>query len=603
MTARVVLFFACAAAFAQLPQPQAPPPRSEPSGRDRGRPEPSSTSVTRVDATVFDLQGQGVAGLTAADFALEADGKAQPIARCEYRTDQPLRLVVLLDDLSLTRERIDKARRSLREFMAKRLRPGDEAAILRTGSGVGSLDRFTSDPSALTAMIDRAPYNPAAEGPDAFDAGTLGALRGIVEGLRELPGRKAVLLISERLRDSKREIPDATARITSLAHRASIVLFAVDMGDAAEQRFVLEQGMAAAARDTGGQFLDRGDVAKALDGIAAQQAAYYVLTYGAEGLPFDFVGGTPRVARLAVKVKRTDVVVRARSGVFGSNDSYAEQGYRDPEREFQRAMGAEVIYGGVGAKLTGVISRGTTWQVEGVVHIDARDITFVKGLDGLYRTTLDTALALCGENGGTVKDISRTVDAVLSQEKYAMFAAHGFEYTLTVALPRAGPYQLRATVRDTASGRIGSARQFIRSADWSGHHLLMSTLLLRGEGEKKPDGSILVQDPDESGSVRSFRAGRQVHYSYWLYNVAVDAEKRSAVDVRAEVFRDGAVVLAGQPMRLPFTPAQDPERRAAAGVIRLSEAVPPGHYVLRVSVSDQSDGRTAAQLMDFDVRP
>ena len=90
-----------------------------------------------------------ISGLTAADFTVEADGKQQTIESCVYRADQPLRLAVILDDLSLSAARLEKARRALREFTAARLRPGDEAAILRTSSGAGALDRFTSDRDAL----------------------------------------------------------------------------------------------------------------------------------------------------------------------------------------------------------------------------------------------------------------------------------------------------------------------------------------------------------------------------------------------------------------------------------------------------------------------
>ena len=70
--------------------------------------------------------------------------------------------------------------------------------------------------------------------------------------MRELPGRKALLLISDRLRTPARENHAVAGRITTLAHRASAVLFALDMGDAPEQPFLLEQGLAGAARDTGG---------------------------------------------------------------------------------------------------------------------------------------------------------------------------------------------------------------------------------------------------------------------------------------------------------------------------------------------------------------
>ena len=97
--------------------------------------------------------------------------------------------------------------------------------------------------------------------------------------MRELPGRKALLLISDRLRDPARESHAAASRITTLAHRASAVLFAVDMGNAPEQPFLLEQGLAGAARDTGG----RSWTAVMWRGFSTASRSsrhrYYVLTY------------------------------------------------------------------------------------------------------------------------------------------------------------------------------------------------------------------------------------------------------------------------------------------------------------------------------------
>jgi VWFA-related protein len=602
MTARVVVFlFASVATFAQLPPSQAPRP---PVTRDSRSPEPP-VQMGRVDATVSDLKGVPISGLTAADFTVEANGRQQRIESCMYRADQPLRLAVILDDLSLSAERLEKARRALREFTATRLRPGNEEAILRTSSGLGVLDRFSSDRETIVAAINRVTYNPASEQapPEAFVAGTLGVVRGVLEGMGELPGRKALLLISDRLRAPARENQALADRITTLAHRASAVLFALDMGQAPEQPFLLEQGLAGAARDTGGLFVEGGDAAKILDRIAQQQAGYYVLTFRAEGASLDFLTGTPRLSRVTVRANREEAIVRARNGAFTSIDSPGDEPYSNPDSEFQRALGEELVSGGIRAKLSGFITIGNSFVVDGVVHVDARDLTFLKGLDNRYHATMDAALALYGEDGIPVKELARTIEVMFAEGDLGIFQKRGIDYTMTLALPKAGSYQLRALTRNDANGRMGSSRQFIHATDWSKGDLVMSSIVLRGELRKDGNGVELTKNPEESAAVRTFKAGRQITYTYSLFNVTADAEKRSSAEVRAQIFKDGAMILDGNPTTLAFAPAKDPGRRAATGTITLRDSILPGEYILRLIVKDKLAPRTATAQMDFEVRP
>ena len=68
---------------------------------------------------------------------------------------------------------------------------------------------------------------------EIFSVGTLGALNYIVRGLRDLPGRKSVLLISDGFslfnkgNDSGRVL-EALRRLTDLANRASVVIYTMD---------------------------------------------------------------------------------------------------------------------------------------------------------------------------------------------------------------------------------------------------------------------------------------------------------------------------------------------------------------------------------------
>src|SRR5258707_11444426 len=70
---------------------------------------------------------------------------------------------------------------------------------------------------------------------DVFAVGTLGALSYVVRGLRELPGRKSVLLVSDGIKIFNRDDPgrsdrvlEALRRLTDQANRASVVVYTMD---------------------------------------------------------------------------------------------------------------------------------------------------------------------------------------------------------------------------------------------------------------------------------------------------------------------------------------------------------------------------------------
>ncbi|HAF14169.1 MAG TPA: hypothetical protein DCK99_10830, partial [Blastocatellia bacterium] len=106
-------------------------------------------------------------------------------------------------------------------------------AIIRTSAGTGALQQFTADKRLLYAAIERVRWYPLGRGKvstfdpidltpldrlkaragipasgstgdkleqfrqDVFSVGTLGALRFVVQGMRKLPGRKSVVMVSD----------------------------------------------------------------------------------------------------------------------------------------------------------------------------------------------------------------------------------------------------------------------------------------------------------------------------------------------------------------------------------------------------------------------
>lgn len=603
MIGRILLLLMCVAAgWAQLPPAQAPAPAAETAGKSKHQAELSLRESAHLDAVVSDGQGRPVAGLQAADFSLVVDGKPQKIEKCEYRTGEPLRLAVILDDLSLSAEHSYSARRELRRLV-EQLGAADEIAVLRASAGSGASDRFTSDKQALNAALDRASYNPgAAAAPPETLGGTFHVVvRGVLQGLRAIPGRKAALVISERLRDPARNATIASMRLAAMANLGSAVLYVVDMSGGQTSLTQLDFGVSQAVQDTGGRYFDGDKVAEALAQITRDHEGYYQLAYRSEGLSYDYLAGTLRVEKVQLTTSRAGAVVRARNGVYGGGE--ADETPAEIDINVGRAVGTELVTGDVRARVTALASMPGGWVIDGVVHIDASDLTVVRGLDGRFRCSIDLVVALETDNGSAAEQgVSRTINLSLTDEGLADVRAKGIDYTTTSRIANPGAYHLLIAVRDGGSGKTGTARAAV-AADWGPAKLGMTSLILHGEIVKGADGSEKLQKAEESASVRKFGPERRIVYMYELVNLATDAGKRSRIDVSTRLWRDGALLLDGNPVPVDFAPLEKATRRMATGSILLKAGTRSGQYVIGITVLDKLSGRTATRYMDFEVIP
>lgn len=130
-----------------------------------------SVTLVQVDAVVTDRQGKQVTDLKPSDFEILEDGRPQHITNFSYiamqpdspaspkletrskvplpivpparlRLDQVRRTVALVvDDLGLSFESTVAVREALKKFVDQQMQPGDLVAIIRTGAGMGALQR------------------------------------------------------------------------------------------------------------------------------------------------------------------------------------------------------------------------------------------------------------------------------------------------------------------------------------------------------------------------------------------------------------------------------------------------------------------------------
>jgi Ca-activated chloride channel family protein len=133
------------------------------------------TDVVSVDVTVTDAQGAPVRNLRKEDFKLYADGVEQPVSffQVERRAGQPrpLALVFALDiSGSMTMEEMGRLRNALQAFSSNIADQQAVYAVMAFGMNVKTLQKFTSDPTALDRTFEKLAREPNGLSTHTYDA-------------------------------------------------------------------------------------------------------------------------------------------------------------------------------------------------------------------------------------------------------------------------------------------------------------------------------------------------------------------------------------------------------------------------------------------------
>jgi len=159
-----------------------------------------------VTATVTDGKGRYVSHLTADDFVIEEDGRAQTISHFEQSLDLPVSMGIVLDTSGSMERKIGGAAEAVARFI--RSVHEDDDIFLMTFSGRSQLRQdFTDDRNKLTSALRRLRVGGDTALYDALEDG----LKKIKSGKHK---KKAILLITDG-EDTSSEITfdDAKERI------------------------------------------------------------------------------------------------------------------------------------------------------------------------------------------------------------------------------------------------------------------------------------------------------------------------------------------------------------------------------------------------------
>jgi len=557
--------------------PPPPVPQSTPQKPDDVDVVKITTNLVQVDAVVTDKNGKVVTDLKPEEIKIYEDGRQQKITNFSYNVTEtpavpartakpetidknappvpPTRLkpedirrtiAIVVDDLGLSFESTYYVRRALKKFVDEQMQAGDLVPIIRTGAGRGALQQFTSDKRQLYAAVERVKWNASGRGgvgafaplepptpgefgaeidakneemnqsrADMFAVGTLGAVGYVVRGLRDLPGRKSILLVSDGFRIYNRE--DTTRnylaaqrlqRLIDEAGRASVVIYTMNAtglqtlgltaadnpgsGDVEQMlssrrnaAFETQEGLDFLARQTGGIAIrNTNDLSGGIRRVLEDQKGYYLIGYRPDSSTFDLRSGKRTFHKLSLKVERPGKYnVRMRNGFYGISDD-------EPRAPVKRTLAQQMLgaltspFGstGVHLQLTSLFAYDPKSGpfMRSMLHIDVRDLTFTTEANGLHKSVFDVLAMTFGDNGVPVDQIGRTYTLQLPDAFYKRAQRAGLVYNVTVPIKKPGAYQLRMSLRDSTSERIGAVSQFVEVPDLKKKRLAISGVAVSG---------------------------------------------------------------------------------------------------------------------------
>lgn len=688
-----------------------------------------TTNLVQIDVTVTDRDGRQVRDLRPEEFEVFEDGRQQTLTNFSYigldanaaasqpsdktkkprdktaPPEPPVRLrpeqvrrafALVVDDFGMNFASMYYARKALKKFIDEQMQPGDLVAILRTSSGVGALQQFTTDKRQLYAAIERMRWSPrygtsltsfsfmgereslSADGGLAqergntlndslgemedfrgnlFKVGALAALEYITRGLKEIPGRKAVILLTDGIdvgsvgRTNTR-ILSGLDRLIELANRSSIVYYTIDAHGLEGLNFTAadpggwphdsgrflsllragsfnsQTGMRYLAEQTGGTFFgNNNDLSAGIKRAVEDLKGYYLLGYRPEASTFDPKTGQRRFHKLTVKLKREGLKVRTRAGFLGVADEKlltAPKMAATRKEQLINAVNSPFSSGDIEVRLTSLFANNATRgsYIRSLLRIDAAALKFKETADGWHEAVVDVMAVTFDAGGRVVEEVDRTETIRAQGQTYERLLRDGLIYVLNVPVKQPGGYQLRLAVRDATTLLTGSANQFVEAPDFKKKRLALSGIALMGSSlttnnsldagdssalQKSASTEGVVNEADvlASSAVRRLRQGMVMDYGYFIYNARTEKQTgRTQLQTQLRLFRDGKLVFTGKLTPYDESGQFDQQRLSAGGRLFLASDLSPGEYILQLIVTDalaDEKHRTATQWIDFEI--
>ncbi|HMV83339.1 MAG TPA: VWA domain-containing protein [Blastocatellia bacterium] len=617
-------------------------------------------------------------------------------------------LVLAVDDLHLTPGNLMFAKQSLNKFLDQQAGANDQLAMITTSGGLGLYQQFTPDREAVKRAVNRlsprdrkvtsdsdvpriTPYQAELidmNDPDALElavqelirqqqmqrpmavsmaqararqivaentsvtVNTLSTLENVIRGLRDLPGRKVIVLLSDGflLGGFSNGRHFDVRRITDAATRAGVVIYSLDTrgliampasmdasqrgfpetGALAGARMRIENssieaerdGMFALAKDTGGDAIfNNNDINAGLQKVLNDTETYYLLAF--EPL-VSYRDG--RYRKLDIRIpSRPELKVRTRKGYFAPDDKAAEKEARavakaeekdkqkTPEKlaKDQQSAAAAQVREGLSAlyPLRGIPVEIATHfintakdgvSLDVIAHIDAAAVRFNQ-VNDRHQATVELVGVVFDESGKSVETFGDKLVMNLKPASLEQTIKNGIIYGKQLKM-KPGFYQVRFVAREDGVRQIGSASSWIEIPNLEKKQLALSSIFFPAAGEASPSGATTqtINEKVTDDSVarhpatvyRRFKRKGNFDFMIFAYNAKLNEKGAADLALQTQIYSGNKLVLA-----TPLKNFQQSEQSGSSQGIPASEGFP---YLARLSLGDFEPGNYELRLVVID---
>lgn len=496
-----------------------------------------------------------------------------------------------------------------------------------------------------------------------FTRGSLTNLHNVVRFSAELPGRKLLFLISDGFylgndSDARQRIRELTAQ----AAQTGTVIYSIDarglipsasdaagpgnfdpsgqlQRETAGELTASQDGLHALAADTGGRALfNTNDLSQAVTTAMKETAKYYLLAWRLE--PNEAQSRKDRRVEVSV-VGRPELSVRFRRNVQGSAEESSESKRKTepqtPQTPFEalgKALSAPYQKSSLPVFVTlnfmNVAERGSLLATS--MKITTASIT-MEVVNNLVRSEIDVAGAIFDDQGKVVHSFQKHLTIRANPANPVPSPPDHILYHDYSAI-KPGLYQIRVAAIEAKDRRIGSATAWIEIPDLDTKALALSTLLV---AEKPTEAELTSLSSTEKAEEKKkdpfanvalnvdhrFARTSRLRFLTFVYNAATASSLSSRegqpspketlpagsnpdtrglpdLNVQLQVFRDGEPVITVASRKIELENVPDVTRVPYAADLSLDE-LPPGRYILQVTVFDLLARATASQRFRFQV--
>ena len=458
-------------------------------------------------------------------------------------------------------------------------------------------------------------------------------LETLVKSVTPLPGRKLLFFLSNGffINDRNSEVRDRLQRITSAAARSGVVIYSMDargligtMVDASTDApfdstsrlqhsggaeiTASQDGLFSLAHDTGGRAVfNTNDLGPGLKKALAETATYYLLAWKPEG-----EAGGSKFHRIEVKlINKPDLTARVRRGFYDVEPvppAKNAKGGKAPEKKTEsklwEVIGAPVVEKGIPFSLalmySDVPQKGALLST--AMQMPGEFLTF-NPVDGKLKSVIELAGGIYDEKGQLGAKLNQRLTIAAPPPDPSLPPPKNFRYTFPIFLAP-GLYQARFGVRDVASGRTGSATEWIEIPKLTPGEISLSSLHI-GERSATPITAASINDasPNEDVSLsvdHRFQSSSHLRFVVFVYNAVQAADSKPDVALQILITRDNQPVITTPLKKVASDGFPDLSRIPYAAEISL-DGLTSGRYVLKVNVVDRVSKRSASQETKIEI--